>query len=92
MQYFFEIITCDLSIYTMDHPDLNVSNFMGNSMGTKRDNTICHSITIFDTAVQVGIGLTLVLGYIYWDVIILWYLRYMISGSLINDQNRYSVI
>ena len=26
MQYFLEIITCDTSIYTMDHPDLIVSN------------------------------------------------------------------
>ena len=26
----FEIITCNLSIYTMDHPDLILSNFMEN--------------------------------------------------------------
>ena len=32
IQYFLEIITCDPSIYTMDHPDLPVSNFMGNSI------------------------------------------------------------
>ena len=32
MQYFLEIITCDTSIYTMDHPDLIVSNFMVNSI------------------------------------------------------------
>ena len=28
---FLEIIICDPSIYTMDHPDLTVANFMGNS-------------------------------------------------------------
>ena len=28
---FFEIITCEPSIYTMDHPDITVSNFMGNA-------------------------------------------------------------
>ena len=33
-----EIITFDPSIYTMDHPDLTVSNFMGNSTGPKRVN------------------------------------------------------
>ena len=35
---FFEItcITCNPSIYTMDHPDLTVSNFMENSVGLKR--------------------------------------------------------
>ena len=27
-KYILEIITCDSSIYTMDHPDLTVSNFM----------------------------------------------------------------
>ena len=36
IQYILEIITCDPSIYTMDHPDLTVSNFMGNSIGLKR--------------------------------------------------------
>ena len=32
-----KIITCDLSvsIYMMDHPDLAVSNFMGNPIGLK---------------------------------------------------------
>ena len=38
MQYYLEIITCDPSLYTKDHTDLDVSNFMGNSIGTKRDN------------------------------------------------------
>ena len=32
----WEIITFDLSIYTMNHPDLTVSNFMENSIGLKR--------------------------------------------------------
>ena len=31
-----EIITFDPLIYTMDHPDLTVSNFMENSIGPKR--------------------------------------------------------
>ena len=35
---FFENVTCDPSIYTMDQPGLTVSNFMGNSIGTKRVN------------------------------------------------------
>ena len=34
--FFLEIITCDPAIYAMDHPDLTVSNCMGNSIGTKR--------------------------------------------------------
>ena len=38
MQYFLEIKTCDPSIYTMDNPDLIVSFFMGNSIGTQRVN------------------------------------------------------
>ena len=32
----FEIITCDSSIYIMDHPDFTVSNVMENSIGLKR--------------------------------------------------------
>ena len=35
IQYLFENISCDPSIYTMEHPDLTVSNLMGNSFGTK---------------------------------------------------------
>ena len=38
--YFLEIITCDPSIYTMDHPNLTVSNFMGNFIGLKKVNPI----------------------------------------------------
>ena len=30
--FVLEIITCDPSVYTMDHPELAVSNFMGNSI------------------------------------------------------------
>ena len=30
-----EIITCDPSIYTMDHPDFIVCNFMENFIGLK---------------------------------------------------------
>ena len=37
IQYFLEIITCDPSIYTMDHPDLIIiCYFMENSIGPKR--------------------------------------------------------
>ena len=32
---FLEIISCDPSIYTRDHPNLTVSNFMANSNGLK---------------------------------------------------------
>ena len=35
---FGEIITYDPSIYTIDHPDSNVSNFMENSIALKRVN------------------------------------------------------
>ena len=38
IQYLFENISCDPSIYTMEHPDLTVSNLMGNSFGTKMVN------------------------------------------------------
>ena len=38
MQYFYEMITCDPSIYTMDHPDYFVCSIMENSIGVKRDN------------------------------------------------------
>ena len=31
-----EIITCDPSIYTMEHPDLTVSNLMEKSIGLMR--------------------------------------------------------
>ena len=34
---FLEIITCDPSTFTMDHPGLTGSNFMRNSIGPKRD-------------------------------------------------------
>ena len=35
---FFLIITCDPSIYTIDHLDLALSNFMGISIDLKRVN------------------------------------------------------
>ena len=35
--YIFLIITCNPSIYTMDHPDLTVSYSMENSIDLKRD-------------------------------------------------------
>ena len=40
IQYFFEIITSDPSIYTMNYPDLIVCNFMENSVGLKRVNIL----------------------------------------------------
>ena len=36
MQFFLEILTCDLNMYTMDHSNFTVSNLMGNSIGSKR--------------------------------------------------------
>ena len=33
--YFFKIITCNPSIYKMDHSDFIVCNFMENSIGLK---------------------------------------------------------
>ena len=38
VQYSLEIITCDPSIYTLDHPDLTVLNFMGNFIGLNGGN------------------------------------------------------
>ena len=35
-QYFLEIITCDPSIYTMNHPLFIVCSFMENSIGPER--------------------------------------------------------
>ena len=40
----FLIITCDPSIYTMDHPDFIVCSFMENSIGLKRVNK--HSVLV----------------------------------------------
>ena len=49
---FLEIITCDPSIYTMDHPDLTVSIFIGNSIGTQTVKNIkktnCHGAIKMD--------------------------------------------
>ena len=39
MYDFGEIIICDHSIYTMDHPDLTVLYFMENSIVLKRVKT-----------------------------------------------------
>ena len=43
IKYFWEIITCDPSIYTMDHPDLQnaaIPNFIEQSIGPKRVNPL----------------------------------------------------
>ena len=34
--YFLEISICDPSMYTMDHPDLIISNFMGDSIDIQK--------------------------------------------------------
>ena len=36
IQYFLETITCEPSIYTMDHPDFIVCSCRENSIGLKR--------------------------------------------------------
>ena len=36
IQYYLEIITCDPSIYLVDHPDLIVSSLIEISIGLKR--------------------------------------------------------
>ena len=36
IQHFLDIISCDPSIYTMDHSDSIVCSFMKNSIGLKR--------------------------------------------------------
>ena len=35
IQYFFRIVTCDPSLYIMDHLDIAVSNFMENPLVLK---------------------------------------------------------
>ena len=40
IQYVLESITCDPSIYTIDHPGLIVSSIMGNYIGTERVKTV----------------------------------------------------
>ena len=35
-QYCWEVITCDPTIYTRDHPDLTVLKFVEKSIGPKR--------------------------------------------------------
>ena len=36
IKYFLEFITCDPSLYTMDHHNLTVCGFLENSIGLKR--------------------------------------------------------
>ena len=45
IQYFWEIITCDPSIYAMDYPDLFICSFMENSIGPKRVDVIYIDLT-----------------------------------------------
>ena len=45
-----ENITCDLTIYILDQPDLTTSNFMENSIGPKRVNglnSLSHELELF---------------------------------------------
>ena len=45
---FLEIVSCNPSIHTMDHPDLTESNFMENSIGPKGlKRTATLTISIF---------------------------------------------
>ena len=37
---FFLILTCDPQIYTMDHTDLTISDFKGESIGLQRVNVL----------------------------------------------------
>ena len=50
---FVEIITCDPSIYTMDHPDLTVSSLMENFIGLKRVKTL---LFFFSDLLVLGVG------------------------------------
>ena len=43
-------LTCGPSIYTMDHPDLSVSNFMEKSIGLKRVQSQLLAPTLKDKA------------------------------------------
>ena len=36
IKYFFEIITCNPSLFTMDHPNLTVCGLLETSIGLKR--------------------------------------------------------
>ena len=42
IQYFLEMITCDPSIYTMDHTDFIVCSFMENFIGLRRVQMKCY--------------------------------------------------
>ena len=54
MQYFFEIITCDPSLYTKDLPDFIVCSFMEHFIGLKKvvsvnplyNDTVCSKISL----------------------------------------------
>ena len=50
-----EIITCDPSLYTMDHSDFFVSSFMENSIGPKRVNwALSHKTTVFGVMLRLA--------------------------------------
>ena len=49
---FVEIITCEASIYTMDHPILTISNIMGNSIVPERVNVKLVNHVVLDQMLQ----------------------------------------
>ena len=71
IQYCFEIITCDPSLYTTDHSDLIVSNFIVNSIGTQ--NRLVLTCTIWNIFQIKG----------FW-VVILCFIQLLISKTLIR--------
>ena len=63
IQYILEIITCDPSIYTMDHPAFIACRFMENSIGLKRVKHYEPDISTYKLSDQVSnSGLTLPLA------------------------------
>ena len=82
--FFLKIITCDPSIYPMDHPDLTISNFIGNSIGTKK-GLMCvstyHIISREKFLQEIGL---LMLGSLNDKLIILRYVEYTTSRSRVR--------
>ena len=56
---FFDIITCDFSIYTMDHSDLNSCSIMENSSGLKKVNSIPVVVLVIPTCSQIPVGISM---------------------------------
>ena len=47
IQYFLEIITCEPSLYTMDHPDFIVCSFMEKPIGLKKVKPFTNCMFIY---------------------------------------------